>query len=67
MIHHLNIIKIIKKDNNNNKKACERCQNLPKEEKKKKQQYSHKQYENLADYQKMINKSLLSIEKNIIK
>ena len=45
------------------KKACERYQNLPKEEKEKKQQYHLEWYKN---YQKIKNESWLSI-KNIIK
>ena len=44
------------------KKARERYQNLSKEEKEKKQQYGRERYK---ISQKRINKSLLSIEKNI--
>ena len=44
------------------KKARERYQNLSKEEKEKKQQHGRERYK---ISQKRINKSLLSIEKNI--
>ena len=58
--NQLNIIKKIKKDC---KKACERYQNLSKEEMKKKR---NKIIGNVTKIsQKMKNKSLLSIEKNI--
>ena len=43
------------------KRACKRYQNLSKEEKEEKQQYGREKMS-----QKMKNKSLLSIEKNII-
>ena len=46
------------------KKACKRYQNYSKEEKEKKQHYGCEHYK---IYQKLINKSLLNIEKNIIK
>ena len=46
------------------KKACKRYQNYSKEEKEKKQHYGREHYK---IYQKLINKSLLNIEKNIIK
>ena len=46
------------------KKACKRYQNYSKEEKEKKQYYGCEHYK---IYQKLINKSLLNIEKNIIK
>ena len=39
-LYQLNIIKNIKKDCK--KKACEKCQNLSKEEKEKKWQYGYK-------------------------
>ena len=45
------------------KKACERYQNLSKEEKEKEQQYGRERSKNLS---KDENKSLLSIEKNIL-
>ena len=44
------------------KKARERYQNLSKEEKEKKQQHGRERYK---ISEKRINKSLLSIEKNI--
>ena len=46
------------------KKACERYQNLPKDGKDKKQQYGRQHYK---ISQKMKSKTLLSIEKNILK
>ena len=54
-IHQLNIIKIIKKDF---KKPCERYRSLSKEDEKKKA---------TKIYPRMKNKSLLKIEKNIVK
>ena len=45
------------------RKACERYQNLPKEEKEKKQQYGLELYKNLPVYE---TQDLLSIEKNIL-
>ena len=56
-----NIIKKTKKDY---KKAYERCQNLSKEEKRKKSNSMVVSATKIS--QKMKNKSLLSIEKNII-
>ena len=47
-----------------NDKESERYQSLSKEENKKKHQNGHKQYK---IYQKVKNKSLLGIEKNILK
>ena len=44
------------------KKACERYQNFSKEQKEKKLQYGCERYKNLSQNEK----SLLSIEKNII-
>ena len=58
-LYQLNIIKKIKKDYK--RKACERYQNLSKEEKEKKQQYES--YKNLSEHE---TQSLLGIEKNII-
>ena len=60
-LYQPNIIKKIKKDYK--RKACERYQNLSKEEKERKQQYGHESYKNLSEDEKQ---SLLGIEKNII-
>ena len=60
-LYQLNIIKKIKKDYK--RKACERYQNLSKEEKEKKQQYGLELYKNLPVYE---TQDLLSIEKNIL-
>ena len=61
-IHQLNFIKIITKDFK--KKASERYQSLSKKKKKKSDNIVVK---DTKIYQKMKNKSLLSIQKNIIK
>ena len=45
----MNIVKKIKKDY---KKACERYQNLSKEEKEKKQQYGDEPYKNTSEDEK---------------
>ena len=47
--HRLNIIKKLKKDCN---KACERFQNLSKEEKEKEQQYGREHYKNFSEDKK---------------
>ena len=49
-IHVLNITKKTKK---NYKKACERHQNLSKEEKEKKRQYDRKGYENASEVENL--------------
>ena len=49
------------------KKACERHQNLSKEEKEIKQQYGFERYKNLSLKISLKNKRWSSIEKNIKK